>query len=997
MRGARSLAQRPIRSGWRVGSWGVGLLLLLLSLVPPRSLAAQDGTVGGLIIDSQTLQPVAGAQVAVEGTQQGALSDSQGRFLITGLTTPAVTLRVIMLGFRPLSQPARVGDMDLRLVLDQTAIELDEVVVTGQPAGVQKRSIGNVVATVDAADLSRTAPARDVSQLINARAPGVLLQNTSGAIGAGPRIQIRGQSSLSLSTQPLIYVDGVRMDNSVGTGPVSMGSRLNDIDPSTIERIEIIKGPAAATLYGTEASVGVIQIITKQGTAGGGAAISMQVRQGVNWFMNATGRFPTYYYRDPSTGNVTSANLLALEQARGTPVFRNGHNQQYQLAVRGGGAATTYYVSGDYTDNQGIEPTNGQKRFSGRANLGFSPRGSLNIQLNQGIVLDRTQLSEGAGGGNVLTRALWGGLSLLDTPSRGFLSRPPEATYAATQSSSDVNRYTGSVVINHKPAPWFSERLTTGLDLTDAEGSTLTPRMSPELAAFFSPFTALGSKTVSRRTSLYTTLDYSGTVTFPLVAGWSSATSVGAQYYRKSIRYEDLSGTQFPAPSVTTISGAAQQIGTDDYLENITAGLYVQEQFSLHDRLFLTGAVRADDNSAFGSNFKAAYYPKASATWVVNEEPFWNVPFIDKLKLRTAYGASGQQPDAFAAAQTFLPRPGPDGTAAVTPQSIGNPDLGPERGKELEVGFDAGLLDDRASIQLTYYHKTTTDAILQKQTAPSFGFPGFQYVNGGSVLNSGLELLLGGRPVNGQRLAWDVNFNLATNHSEVLDLGGIDYIAIGEVGGYKVGYPVNAIFDRKVVSATLDANGKPADALCDGGPGAQPVDCAVAPQVYMGRATPSVTGALSSTISLFGSIRISGTVDFQTGFKKFNKGWWNRCPWGIAGNCPEQTYPERFSPEHMAEFYMGDLAVSSSAVENGSFAKLREISVDYILPGALVSRIGANRANLTLAARNLHTWTRYTGFDPESLSPQQFGASRWGDQGVLPQLAQFVTTLKVTF
>lgn len=979
------------------GGWWRAALLLLLWMIAARPAAAQDGAVGGTVVDARTLQPIAGAQVAVEGTQRGALTNNLGRFQITGLDGPTVTLRVVMLGFRPLSQVARVGQTDVRLALEQTAIELDEVVVTGQPAGVQQRSIGNVVARMDVANLSRTSSARDVSQLINARVPGVMLQNTSGAIGAGPRIQIRGQSSLSLSTQPLIYVDGVRVDNSVGTGPTSMGARLNDIDPSTIESIEIIKGPAAATLYGTEASAGVIQIITKKGLAGGGAAISLQVRQGVNWFMDAVGRFPTYYYKDPSTGDIITANLFQLEKARGTPVFQNGHNQEYQLEVRAGGSASSYYFSGAYANNQGITPVNGQQRFTGRANLGFSPRQSLNIQLNQGVVIDRTRLDHGAGGSNVLTEALWGGLSLLDTPTRGFLSRPPEIVYAASQRGEVVDRYTGSMVINHRPAEWFMQRLTAGLDLTDDEGWSLTPRMTPDIAAFYSPFAAQGSKSVDRQTRLYTTVDYSGTVTLPITGAWKSATSVGGQYYRKSIRYATLSGTQFPAPGVTTISGAAQQIGTDDYLQNITVGFFVQEQVSFYDRLFFTGALRADANSAFGTNFKAAYYPKASATWVVTEEPFWHLPFVEKLKLRAAYGASGQQPDAFAAVQTFQPRPGPGGTAAVTPQSIGNPNLGPERGQEFEAGFDAGFLQDRVSIAFTYYHKATTDAILQVRTAPSYGFPGFQYINAGSILNSGIELLTTGRVVSRRNVGLDLTLNLATNHSEILDLGGESFIARGEVGGYRVGYPVNAVFNKRVVSAKLDASGEPVDVLCDGGPNAAPLPCGQAPRVYLGRGDAPIIGAFSTTLTLFDRIHIFGLVDFQTGFKKFNKEWWNRCPWGIAGNCPERVFPERFSAEHIAEFYMGDIGVSSSAVENGSFAKLREISIDYTLPQRLASRIGASHANVTLAARNLHTWTKYTGFDPESLSPQAFGASRWGDQGVIPQLAQFVTTLKVTF
>src|SRR5690606_33234994 len=156
-------------------------------------------------------------------------------------------------------------------------------------------------------------------------------------------------------------------------------------------------------------------------------------------------------------------------------------------------------------------------------------------------------------------------------------------------------------------------------------------------------------------------------------------------------------------------------------------GVFVQQQFAWRERLFLTAAIRGDDNSAFGENFDFVTYPKFSATWVLSDEPFWNFGLVDALKLRAAYGASGKQPDAFAAVRTFAPRPAAGGSAAVTPQSIGNPDLGPERGTELELGFDAGLLDGRLSANLTYFRNKTTDAILLRETAPSFGFPGAQY------------------------------------------------------------------------------------------------------------------------------------------------------------------------------------------------------------------------------------------------------------------------------
>lgn len=995
-RGGRAILTGLPRTGARAAFTGFTLSSILL-LAGPALAVAQTTGVGGTVVESGTGAPIAGAQVAAVGTTLGGVTDVRGQFRVVGVTGDSVTLRVVRIGYRPLVQRVRVGDDELRLSLVATATQLDAAIVLGAPVGVQSRSIGNVVDRVSAAEVVREAPIANVAQLLNGRSPGVVLQNSSGMIGAGPRIRIRGAASLSLSSEPLLYVDGVRVDNTVGTGPGSMVSRLNDIDPATIESMEIIKGPAAATLYGTEASNGVIQITTKRGAASGPATVTATLRQGVNWFMDAEDRFPTYYWNDPASGQVVTGNLLTLERERGTPVLSTGRMQDYALDVRGGAAAMNYYAAAAFADNQGVEPTNGERRFNGRANLDFTPRESFDVKLNQGIVVNRTRLSNGSGGSSVLSQALWGGLSLLDSPTRGFLSTPPEAVWAASERTLDVNRYTGSIVLNHRPRSWLAHRLTTGLDLTDQTGTVLTPLMGPDLAQFYTPFTASGSKSIDRRTTFYTTMDYSATATRSIGEDWSSISSVGAQYYRKAMRVESLEGQRFPAAGVKTIAGAAIRMGSDDLIENTTVGMFLQQQVAWRNRVFLTGAIRGDDNSAFGENYDFVTYPKVSATWVLHEEPFWSVPTVSSLKLRAAYGASGKQPDSFAAVRTFAPRTGPGGLPAVTPQSIGNPDLGPERGTEVEVGFDMGLLDDRFTGSATFYDNKTTDAILLRDAAPSMGFPGAQYVNAGRVASNGLELQMRGQLFESPRFGMDLSASFSTNRSEILDLGEQEFISRREVSGYKTGYPVDAFFLKRVVSARLDANGEATDILCDGGPGGAAVSCSQAPRVYLGRSTPSRTSSLSSTVTLFGNLRLYGMLDYQGGLKKFNKEWWNRCPWGIEGNCAERVYPERFDAVHIAEVQLGDIGTSGTALEDGSFVKLREISAAYTLPSRWSGQVGASQAMLSVAGRNLHTWTRYTGFDPEALSSDAFGAERWGDQGAMPQLATFLVTLNLTF
>ena len=325
---------------------GFGQIVALLLGVTPWGLVAQadqgmsqEAVVAGLIVNASSLRPVAGAQIVVIDTQVGGLSDGRGRFRLTGLTGETVTLRVVMLGYQEVSQEVRVGDQDIRLALQETAIALDQIIVTGTPGQTRTRSIGNSVGKLDAAEITEFAPAATVQDVLGGRIPGVAVLTGQGNVGTGGVIQVRGLATVSLTNEPLIFVDGIRVNNNPRAGPSIRGgrqvSRINDFNPEDIESIEVIKGPAAATLYGTEASNGVIQIITKRGNRGE-AQFDLTVRQGANWLSDPGGRLPTNYWTNPSTGQIESLNLFEQEEALGDPMFRTGIVQGYTISLSGG-------------------------------------------------------------------------------------------------------------------------------------------------------------------------------------------------------------------------------------------------------------------------------------------------------------------------------------------------------------------------------------------------------------------------------------------------------------------------------------------------------------------------------------------------------------------------------------------------------------------------------------------------------------------------------------
>ncbi|HEX7241852.1 MAG TPA: TonB-dependent receptor plug domain-containing protein [Longimicrobiaceae bacterium] len=991
----------------------------MLGLGAPPAQAQATGTVSGRVTEAGSRRPLTGAQVSVPGTGRRAVTGTGGEYSLAGVPGGAQTVRVELLGFSAMERRVTVppgGSVAADFEMGQTALALDALVVTGTAGGTQRRAVGTSVAQIQAAEVVETTPVNSIQELINGRAPGVVIIPGSGTAGSGARIRVRGISSLSLAQEPLIYVDGVRVNNAQATGPVNQGfgsstiSRWNDFNPEDIESIEIIKGPAAATLYGTEASNGVIQIITKKGVEGA-PRFTASIKQGANWFADPEGRLPLNYGQLNAGAPIQTVDYRTLRELNGD-IFGTGRLQEYDVSVSGGSAGLRYFVGGGYERNQGVEPNNVARKYNARANVSATA-GKVDINASTGFVSGRTTLPLEAGGGGLFWTTLFANPNNLNTPRNGFHSATPEAYYYAYQDWQDVDRFTGSLQLTHRPFGWFTHRAALGTDFTNQDDVELVERIAdPAMQFFFTPTEIRGYKDMTRRNVYYNTVDYSATaeLSFP---GITSNTSVGAQYYRRFSEFVYARGNEFPARGLRAIDATTgERRNAEDYVENSTVGVFVQEQLGFRDdRLFLTGAVRLDDNSAFGEDFDLVRYPKLSATWVVSEEPFWSLPLLNTLKLRAAYGESGQQPQSFAALRTFFPITGTGDQPAVTPQSLGNPDLGPERSGEVELGFDAGLLDDRLGLELTYYNRRTRDAILLRDVAPSTGFggntgsvtlPGQQYINAGEIRNSGFEVLARANALNGRRVQLDLTASLATNENEIVDLGieGLTFVSAGSLTQHREGYPVGSWFDRVIRNARFDATGRliANSETCDDGKGGE-VPCAQAPTLFLGRPTPSREGSLASTLTLFGNLRIGGMVDFKQGFHKLDGNLRVRCV--LFFRCRENFYQTEYvatDPAWLATTQRGG-AFSDRLIKDSGFARFRELSATYTLPDAWAGRLGARRASLTVAGRNLWTWTDYEGLEPEASflgGTRGTGSAQW-EQNVTPQLQQFVTTLNVTF
>ncbi len=970
---------------------------------PSARAFAQTSTVTGQVREASGGQPLPGAQVFIPGTNVGILTDAQGRYRLEGVPTGEVEVQVQMIGYRSDSRAVTVDagqTVTLNFDLSVAAVSLEEVVVTA--TGEQRtRELGNAISTLDAGETLSKAPAVSLTDLLQGRITGVSIRPNSGSVGTASSIKIRGSSSLGLDNTPLIYVDGARIDNSnninAGVGGQTF-TRLNDINPEDIASVEVVKGPAAATLYGTEASGGVIRITTKKGRSGQ-TQYTFRAEQGFSW--DATKWWSVAW--NPARGLgldlLTSSDAnpdgyaavkdttytLSLLEGAGpfASPFRTGRRQTYGATVRGGGQQTTYFLSGDYTDATGDLPSNDSRQYQVRANFDADPSEKVHVSVSNGFVSSHARLPENDNNlfgiiGNALGNPWNGPLTRPDPTSGGAPVQSCFIAFEASRSSGlpleqttadfcgspyfistndkiftrvndqELERYTGSGTLNYRPVGWLTNRFTVGYDEHSSQLRNLVP-VDPELP-FFNDSRGFISRLDATTRDL--TLEATSSVTANVTSALQSVTTVGAQWFRATTETTQAIGREFPAGS-PSVGNSVTNEGDDAFFESRTLGLYAQEQLSWRDRLFVTPAVRFDDNSAFGSELGIKTYPRISVSWIASDAQ-WFPELFQTFKLRAAWGESGKQPgttDALALLTPVAVAFRGANVLGVTSNRPGNDQLKPETGKELEVGFDASILNGRVGLQLTYYDQRTEDAIVQRPDAPSLGFPGNRFVNVAEITNRGIEAELDLTAVSRPDLTWLWSATISTNRNRVTKLP--EPIIFG-TQRHQQGYAFGSYFARPV---TLAADGTPQ----------------VADDVaYLGQPTPTWEGSVSSTLGFFSRFELYALVDYAGGHKLLNGLEAFSC--GLFGGgdqfgaCPE-IFGTDASGNPTNEALIKDAASAAGTeapfVYDATFAKLRTLSLNVHLPERWLSLWGAHDATLTLSGQNLATWTKYPGTDPE--------------------------------
>jgi TonB-linked SusC/RagA family outer membrane protein len=970
-----------------------------LALLGPAALLAQQGIITGKVTDAHTGEPRVTAVVTVEGTELAAVTGRDGAYRLTRVSPGAHTISARGIGYAMKSQVVTVppdgGTVTLDFGLEQSATHLNEVVVTGTAGDQTRVAQGAVVASINAEDLVSKAPVNTITEALEGRVAGVNVTDASGTVGASPRIQIRGPASIDLSNYPIVFVDGVRFDNNqrndVGNyhGLEGLGGQsvtaLNDINPDDIESIEIVKGPAAATLYGADASAGVIQIITKKGRLGSHGFAQTLTGEWDQVQPNFTpySVYGTCGVSPGSTGSpicagkpngaVVSDNPLVRNN-----VFKNGQLGQLSYTGQGGGDNFGYFISASANNEAGTEPNNFYQRRTGRGNFHWviTPQLSIDATLSlsrndyrvpQGDDSQYGYLTDGEFESSPFAVAI--GANGQRSGGLAF----PIAALEAIQDEITTTRLTPTTQVQYAPFSWFTNRFTLGGDFASTNATTFFPQNSQ---GWYTGDQANGYVEATQNPVNTYTVDYLGNIkaTFGRNDWITSNLSFGTQYIDIVDNFLTGVGLGIASNNSNLVSSAASSESHQGFAETRSLGILAQEELDFSQTLFLQAGFRVDQNSSFGQSYGAFFLPKVSASYLISQMPFWHgiTPIVSTFRLRGAYGETGRSPTPGASLATYLPAPyvTPTGGTGpgVVPASPGNPNLKPERGREYEAGFDAGFLQDRFGVEFTYFDKRSDNLLLLQPIAPSLAYTINPFVNAGTVTNSGLEFTVRATPVTNKNVTWDATFSGNTLRNNLVSLGGNTIAPQSLVSPdltlrYAAGNPLLSYYSSKILSVNT-AGGY---ATVTNQP------------VYDGPQFPTFQANVGSTVTLFQVVRLYGLLSTQRGGKIANVTQLIQDLIGVSkqvnlagkpgGYTPTQMI-ERFGPFKTQSGQTVAAPVLDAYVQRTDFTRFSELSAALILPPRLARMMHGSTASLTFGVKNLALWkaSDYQGWDPEVLS-----------------------------
>ncbi|AKQ45056.1 TonB-dependent receptor [Rufibacter radiotolerans] len=985
--------------------------VLLMALAPKVSFAQNARyTVTGSVTDARTKAPLIGVVVKVENSNSASATDVTGNYTLN-LAVPAGTYRLTFsyLGYQPLTRSVVLGStmaITENVQLSEDIVGLDEVVVTGTSVATSKKQLGNAISTVSAEALENSV-ATSIDQALAGKVAGAQITQNSGNPAGGISVRLRGTSTVVGSGDPLYIVDGVIINNS-SSELIDLGgyaqNRLVDINPNDIERMEIIKGAAAAAIYGSRASNGVVQIFTKRGREGKPkVTVSSQFR--VNE-IRKTLDYNDYPFRFVNTTATDLTQEPVQRYDYQDKIFRTAYGTENNVNVSGGTATTQYFLSGNYLSNQGIIDNTDFKRGGARLRVDQTMNDWISVSLGANYVLSTSAeipnggLSEAYG---ALTGFIFSNNFINPEPVNGvYPSTAPTAILRRTNPLEAINRFDfrqrtnrfiGDFQLKMTPIKNLNVNYTLGYDNATQIATGFIPVRNT------TPSYDAGYSRRADKTSYFLNNDLNVSYQTNFTDWLESSTGIGATAQIEKNFTTGITGTQL-GPIAQISTGGATVVSGEGRSDVSILGFFAQQTFGFGDRLFLTGAGRYDVSSVFGTENRWQFYPKVSGSYVISNEKFWEglkekVPI---LKLRASYGQSGNLTSigAFDRYTNYSPVALPGLPGVISSTLLGNAGIKPERQVETEFGADASFLNGRLGFEFSVYKKDVKDLLLFIGLAPSSGFVN-QYANIGTMTNKGFELMLTGAPIQTANSKWTSTLIYSRNRNEINNIpGGVltfpgGFGQVAAVNGYPIGAFYATYFARKEDgSLLLTPAGLPQAERVGRNPATGQPTGATKPKV-IGDPNPDWTGSWVNDVSVGKGFSFRAQVDASYGFDVFNftrRVGERDLYGGLAG----------YEPELRGEVPKGTSAalfgIFENYIEDGSFIKLREVSVSYDFQPAF---LGKANTRLSLAGRNLFSIDDYSGYDPEVNAAGQTNAVRGFDFVEVPIPRTYALGVTVSF
>jgi TonB-dependent SusC/RagA subfamily outer membrane receptor len=959
---------------------------LLVVAIPCGLGAQQTGSVVGTVTDAGSGQPLANTSVSIAGKQLGGQTDGRGHYVIRGVVSGPATVRVQRLGYRPEMRPVAIPGGDsvrVNFALQQSAVSLSEVVTTGTGGAVSKRELGAPIGVVDVSKLADVKPIADIGSVLEGQVSGVRSTSVGGGVGGAKDLRIRGTSSFTLNQRPVVYIDGVRADTRATDWTAGLGNqaccnfnggtgedRLSDLNPDDIDHIEVLKGAAAATLYGSEASNGVIQIFTKRGKA----------ESAPQWTVSATGgidRQRANYQTHLNSLFTGKDGTQALDMNK--TLISNGPFQAYNAEVQGGATKATYFVSGAYSREVGSIQPNDQTKGNVRLNVDWTASDKLSFDVHSAFDRDYINALQSGNNWSSLTGNAQNG-----DPRQASALRPygeawiSVADITRMKSTSDANRWTGGGTANYAVSPAFTNRFTVGADVVNEQKD----RFFPQDGSYGSASVTNGEKTNATRNYSVYTADYLGTINFHLPKGVGSAFSFGGQGFYETEILNAAIGKQFAGPGISTVSAASQTFGAEQYKHAVQVGALAQNRFSFGDRLFTTVGVRVDGNSAFGTGFGYQTYPKIDAAYNLDGYT-WLPKVISTLKLRAALGTAGKAPGPFDSFQTYQPVAVYANTPALIPQSPGNLKLGPEKSTEIDGGFDAGFFGDRLGVEASIFKTQVKNAIVPVLLPPSIGFTQTQSQNIGGITNRGWDVSLSLLTFERSSFSWRNEVRMDGLTNKVTSLGGNKGVTDAFGNQIRVGYPVGAVFGIKPVSYTAPTTAAPFGTW-------KGTDTSV----YFGPPLPTFNLSYAPTLkwrrfSLYSLLTMERGAWFSNGDRPYRFRQHTGDEFlSLLGPNGANTFSSDSSVNYWHSF---------NSYDQRDNVRLRTVSLGFDVPDRYANALRFGRTTMLLSANNIMWWDHCHCNDPNS---NWAGADSFGDNGAFltdPSPRTFRMTVRTRF